>query len=931
MLNLLALAAIAAPPPTPSERTWEQTLERVTPAVVSIRVTSTRDFDTDSASTGVGTGFVVDAERGIILTNRHMVHPGPVRAEAVFLDNEEVELTPIYRDPIHDFGFYRFDPKAVKYQAVVALDLAPQAARTGLDIRVVGNDAGEKISILDGTLARLDRNAPSYGVGSYNDWNTFYYQAASNTSGGSSGSPVINGVGDVVALNAGGATESATSFYLPLHRVVPALAAIQAGEPVPRGTIQTVLTHTPYAELERLGLRPETEAEARANAANTSGLLVVEEVTPAGPADGMLLPGDILLSVDGVSTPEFVSLEAVLDRRVGATVPVVVERGGRTTTVELPVGDLHAITPSSFLELSRAVVHDLSYQMANSFHRPVRGVFVAMPGFMLSTAGVPGGAVITHVDGAAVPDLDAFQAAMEARADGQRVRLRYQSVADMEHGYETVAVMDRAWFPMRRCTRDDVTGGWPCVTSPPPPAATVDPDPPRALEYPPAAKPGNILASSLVYVDFDIPYPTTGLRDLNYVGVGTVVDAEKGLILVDRDTVPVALGQLMITFGGAVRVPGELVYLHPIHNFAVLRYDPSLLGDLPVRAVEFLDALPQEGETVWQVGLDSDHEVVVHRTSVYEIAPLLVGGTPTPTFRDIHTTGIELDTVEGSLGGVVADKKGRVYALWASYLDAEEDDRTFHGLPTAWIRPVLDPIRAGEEPAYRAPGVEVRPISLAEARDRGMTDARLRQLVAHAPDSPRALEVVRVWGGTPAMGVLRDTDILLAIDGRPVGTMADIEALHDRERISVTLLRDGREQTVELATVPLSGRGVDRVVSWAGLIVHEPHVEVAAQGGYTPRGVYIGWLWYGSPASRYGLRPTHRIIAVNDQPTPDLDAFLRVVGAIGTQGAAVRLSLLDLDDRPRVATLELDLEYWGTEVIERQDGRWVRQDAGSKP
>jgi C-terminal processing protease CtpA/Prc len=92
-----------------------------------------------------------------------------------------------------------------------------------------------------------------------------------------------------------------------------------------------------------------------------------------------------------------------------------------------------------------------------------------------------------------------------------------------------------------------------------------------------------------------------------------------------------------------------------------------------------------------------------------------------------------------------------------------------------------------------------------------------------------------------------------------------------------------------------------------------------------PEGVYVAFFSYGSPATRYRLFPGRRIVEVDGQPTPDLDAFLKVVAGRPDR-SSLRLRTLSWNNTPEVITLKLDRHNWPTAEIFRGPDGWVRRE-----
>ncbi|ORX58943.1 trypsin-like serine protease [Hesseltinella vesiculosa] len=895
---------------------WQSTIEKVVKAIVSIRFSQVAAFDTEGPDTSEASGFIVDAKNGIILTNRHVACAGPFVGEAICHDHEEIDVFPIYRDPIHDFGFLKFDPSKIKYMPVSQVDLRPELAQVGLDIRVVGNDAGEKLSILAGSISRLDRNTPDYGELTYNDFNTFYLQAASSTSGGSSGSPVIDIDGNAVALQAGGHTKAATDFFLPLDRIKRALQLVQRGLSVPRGDIQTHFLYRPYDEARRLGLQSSTEEKLRSIFKEEIGLLVVETVLPLGPAHGKLEEGDILLTINGKHITTFVPFEDMLDSNVHNEVSITIERGGEPMEVTIAVGDLHAITPDRYVEMGGSKLNDLSYQLARAYCVPCHGVYVCEPSGMFRLDGPENGWIIKSVDDKPTPDLDTFVKVMKQIPDRARVPVVYYSIADTHTILMAVVQVDRHWSPFRMAVRNDQTGLWDFTDlgkSLPP--RHPKPSTKKYIELDASNGPSKELIRCLVKVNFYMPCRLDGFPRSRKQGTGIILDAERGLVLVSRNLVPTTMGDLTLTFAESIVIPAKVIFLHPTQNFALAQYDPVLIGDTNVLSAPLSSDPLNQGHKVTLVAHNRNQRPICLQTTVTDVTPVTIPHSPTPRFRAINMEAITLDTplaVKCS-SGVLANAKGLVQGFWLNFLGEHGNnghDNEYHlGIDVSAVKSVLEDVQRGEMPSLRTMNAELVPVQIAQAAAMGLSDDWIRRVQETSSSRHQLFMVIRTDAGTDTADTLQELDLVLTINGQLVTRLSQTDVQYSHDQLDFVILRQKQEMRVQVKTSLVTGEGTNRVVFWAGASFQEPHKAVLQQTKTIPSRIYITSRSKGSPAFMYGLVPTMWVTHVNSIQVTTLDDLIAAVKDI-PGNTYTRVRVVTFDNMPLMLSVKMVDHYF---------------------
>ena len=415
---LMVLALMLWGSPLNAAHNWTDQIAAFKPMVVNVETSSEIVFETEAKGTSFATGFVVDAERGIIATNRHVTGSSPAYVKINFHDGSFTEARILYYDPTHDFGFYQINPAEIDFQ-LQAVELGEWGSLAlGDELLLIGNNEKEEYSIKFGTIANLNVNK--------GDRHSSYIHTTFDRTGGSSGSPVWNTAGQVIAIHARGTDTS--SFELPIDYLYDALELIRNELPIRRGEIGVDLELISIGEaIKHFNFPSALRTEIGPSKAGTPKVIQIESLVPRTTGEPLLRASDIIYRIDDeLIRDDLYTFDAILDRNVGESVSLEVYRNGEHLKLDVPVEDLEAKKVRRFVRFGGAVFHDITPQLRRMLFLEADGVYLphAAAGSSFSRVGLQersgnSKVVILDVNGKQIRNLDDFMEACQTITDGQ--------------------------------------------------------------------------------------------------------------------------------------------------------------------------------------------------------------------------------------------------------------------------------------------------------------------------------------------------------------------------------------------------------------------------------------------------------------------------------------------------------------------------------
>jgi Do/DeqQ family serine protease len=342
-LGSASSVAVQAGAPIPAGvETVAPVVARITPGVVGISVKSQvrmenpllqepmfrrffglqGDQPIEREREATGSGVIVDAARGYVLTNGHVVeHGGDI--EVTTKDNRRFRARLVGRDSGTDVAVLQIP--ADRLTAVPMGDSS--RLQVGDFVLAIGNPFGLGQTVTSGIVSALGRSG--LGIEGYED----FIQTDASINPGNSGGPLVDLEGRIVGINtailAPGGGNVGIGFAVPINMARRVMDQLLANGVVRRGHIGVAIQD----------LTPDL---ARALGTERTAGAVVARVEPGSPAQRAgLRPSDVVVAVDGAPISNASELRnRVGMAQIGGTVMLTIERNGAESTVPVRIAQL---------------------------------------------------------------------------------------------------------------------------------------------------------------------------------------------------------------------------------------------------------------------------------------------------------------------------------------------------------------------------------------------------------------------------------------------------------------------------------------------------------------------------------------------------------------------------------------------------------------
>lgn len=316
-----------------------------------------------------GSGFFISAD-GYIVTNNHVVR-GATEADIVMDGGRTLKARVVGTDERTDLALLKAEGTDFPF-----VRFAAAAPRVGDWVLAVGNPFGLGGTVTAGIVSARGRDI---GSGPYDD----FLQIDAAVNRGNSGGPTFNANGEVIGVNTAIYSPSGgnigIAFAIPSETTQNVVASLRDNGSVQRGWIG----------IQIQPVTPEIAESLRLSKPEGALVAGVQQGGPAADAD--LKPSDVVVAVDGqpIRDPRELS-RRIGAARPGASVRLTVMRDGAERTVQLTLGQL----PD---EQRRASRDDGRRERRGELNRD-QGPAAPRLGMSVEPAGRGEGMVVTEVD-----------------------------------------------------------------------------------------------------------------------------------------------------------------------------------------------------------------------------------------------------------------------------------------------------------------------------------------------------------------------------------------------------------------------------------------------------------------------------------------------------------------------------------------------------